>query len=276
LLLLLLVLVSGSSYQPASTICWKTIINNTTAAADISRDISQLNQVLMDETTGSIPITMLPSCYSGTDFSVATPAAKDNKLFSGEEATFQFLLTTALSQIDGALVTQQQQRRENTRVWFRLLGCNAREVGFCNPFVDIHSWDKIGYSTIDNMSDEEGISLLLVPPGDEMKQTVSSGWLDPKELINSDDSDHYRGSLNISALVPNNIEGYFFFVGKFLIWHPTGKQAESIVLTNLVPPGHAIIFMQTDELSYRVRELETFTYFVTSVSCHCHLISFIC
>jgi hypothetical protein len=204
-------------------ICWESQYNETRSER-MPSDILQLNQILVDETTGTAyTLEQMPACYSGTNFSIAPVNLSNKIIFPGTEITFQFLLTTSLSEIDHTLVTQQRQQPENITVWFRLLECDARAVGFCNPFVDINDWDEMDLTLTDTFSDntpddpfdyQEG-SVLLGIPGDEKKHTFSSRWIRARGLTKQvGNNNSFETSLNVTTVVPENAEGLYFFIGK--------------------------------------------------------------
>jgi hypothetical protein len=209
----------------------------------ISEDIVSWNQFLVDETDelSASTLFLLPSCYAGTNLSVVPLPGRDNELewFSGQAKSFEFYARISLSQIDETLLDRQQSL-ESVQVWFRLLLCNARHVGFCNPFVDVDTWTDEIYnpSKGENPLNDYKEGNMLLANSDQ--RTFSSQWVS-WDLTNNNrngNNDSYETTLNITTILPNEIEGLFAVIGELVFslfqtqWNQLVVQIDNPLLTD--------------------------------------------
>lgn len=220
--------LNGYDIGGDDAICWESKYNEE--AEKMPSDVVEFNQIILAEETASYTLVQKPTCYSGTNFSIAH-VGHQTTIFSGGEIALKFYLTTSLTEIEQALVeeskitSRQPLHHDNVTVWFRLLECNARKIGFCNPFIDINDWDEeMDLSVTDAMPDDthddpfdyqEGGALFSIP-STGTKHIFSSRWIRSSGLTKSKAGDNaFDTSLIVNFVIPDEAVGIYSFIGKF-------------------------------------------------------------
>jgi hypothetical protein len=188
--------------------------------------ISELNDLLYDDPETSATIQMLKNCYSGTKFSITLlNAPLDRELLAGITYTFRLELETS-SSINPAMVKPIDNAGEDDgsiQIWFRLLFCNALQVGFCRPLLDTRKFvDDLDASQTDVIPDEtpenpndyqQGTNVLKAI--DKDGSYIATRWVSWKLQPLDLEGDVYSATADISIVLPENAGGVYLVLGTY-------------------------------------------------------------
>jgi hypothetical protein len=187
-----------------------------------------LNDILFDDPETSATLTLLKNCFSGSNFSL-TPlnAPSDRKLFAGTTYIFRLELETMLSSIDPALVKKPMKDDDDDDdgsipIWFRLLFCNALQVGFCHPLLDTREFvDDLDASHTDVVPDDTPENRNDYQQGEVLKAIgkdgiyIASRWVSWRLLPRDLEGDLYSAIVDISIILPQDAGGVYLLLGTY-------------------------------------------------------------
>jgi hypothetical protein len=193
---------------------------------ETSTTISELNDLLFEDSETSATLQLMKNCFPGTNFSL-TPlnAPSDRELLAGTTYTFRLELETMLSPINQVLVKEIDEGEDGSiQIWFRLLFCNAFQVGFCSPLLDTREFvddleasqtDQVPDDTPDDPNDyQQGNALKAI---DKDGSYIASRWVSWKLQPQDLDGDVYNATVDISLILPQDAGGVYFFLGTYPI-----------------------------------------------------------
>jgi hypothetical protein len=220
-----------------SAICWgstwpgggndddKNNTNSTYSSSSAAAELVPMNEWLANDNIDA-NFGQFLSCASGTTFQVTTTdqtssSVEGTRVFTSSNVTFSVDLTVDLSRFvkerdDDDNTTLIDESPEELMLWFRILKCQASQIGYCQPFLDSPFWTTYydpSNVTAEDFDYEPGSVEFFFAPNPYDNALYVSRWIAANLTKVNENSTVYSVGFHIeaNAVKPTN-EGVYHFV----------------------------------------------------------------
>ncbi|EEC47275.1 predicted protein [Phaeodactylum tricornutum CCAP 1055/1] len=235
---------SGYDSGGIDPVCWLSQFSPNISGV-VPNDIESMNVGLQKSPQS---VTLMPSCFNGTRFAVLPlDLGADRVLITEQNYTFRLNLEVNLTAISTNVTAEILDGK--SRVFFRLLMCDAIREGFCDPLRDLQGAriDQENSSDVTQPvqqgGEEEDDNRFEYIQGDALQavgkgQLIFTRWIQwtLRELEPGDEM--YRTAVNITIQLPSATRvGAYFFIGHAVMSFPSGGSElyERIDVADAVP-----------------------------------------
>ena len=234
--------VNGYDGFGDDAICWGSTYDDDGDNADdtstsMVTELVPMNEWLVNDTSAA-NFGQFQSCETGTTFQVTTAdetvgTVTNVEVFITSNVTFSVDVTVDLASYINIGADEEEndfdllyESPEELMFWFRILKCQASQIGFCQPFLDSAFWTTYfdpSNVTAEDFYYEPGSVELFFSPDPSNNALYVSRWIAATLTQLNENSTSYSVSFNVKAnAVSPNDEGDHAFIGHGTVLIPIG------------------------------------------------------